>query len=411
MEEHPAADSVAVRRRNLGLVLRHVAEHGPCARTEIAAATGLSPASVTTMVADLATRGLVSEDGVLHRGGRGRPRRLLRMIPQRASTIGVQISADQLRVAVADLAGTIVWRDATTHYGAAGIPASMADAIAATVQRAVAAAPPDAQLVRIAVAMAGPVGDDEAQTVLAAPDFGWLRPVRLRALIAARLPEMNCPIDVINDANAATLAEYHAHPRRPRAVVYIAAGTGIGGGVVLDGRIHTGSRGIAGEPGHMPVAIDGPACVCGAHGCLVCYAGPEAVLTAAGLGDALRRNGIGPSVDLLTAALNRHDEQALAAVDTAGRALGTAILSITSLLDVDEVILGGTLAHWFPWLDPVIRNQFSGRRALVPSAEPDVTRALLGADAALLGVIEFARHAALSDPATVPRRHSPPKPC
>ncbi|MFD6156955.1 ROK family protein [Nocardia sp. NPDC060256] len=403
-----AHDSVAVRRRNLGLVLRHVAEHGPCARTEIAAATGLSHASVTTMVADLTARGLVSEDGVLNRGGRGRPRRLLRMIPRRASTIGVQISSEQLRVAVADLAGTIVWRDATPHYGATGVPASMADAIAAAVRRAVDAAPPDAELVRVAVAMAGPVGDDEAQTVLAAPDFGWLRPVRLRALIAARLPEVTCPIDVINDANAATLAEYHAHPRRPRGVVYIAAGTGIGGGVVLDGHIHTGSHGIAGEPGHMPVAIDGPPCVCGAHGCLVCYAGPEAVLTAAGHGDVLRRNGLGPASDLLVEALERRDTQALAAVDIAGRALGTAILSITSLLDLDEVILGGALAQWFPWLDPVIRHQFAGRRALVPTAEPDVTRALLGADAALLGVIEFARRAALSDPATVPRRHSTP---
>ncbi|MFI6041646.1 ROK family protein [Nocardia sp. NPDC051321] len=409
MERKQAHDSVAVRRRNLGLVLRHVAERGPCARTEIAAATGLSHASVTTMVADLTARGLVSEDGILNRGGRGRPRQLLRMIPQRASTIGVQISSDQLRVAVADLAGTIVWRDATAHYGAAGIPAAMADAIAAAVRRAITAAPPDAELVRVAVAMAGPVSDDDAQTVLAAPDFGWLRPVRLRALIAARLPEVACPIDVINDANAATLAEYHAHPRRPRGVVYIAAGTGIGGGVVLDGRIHTGSRGIAGEPGHMPVAIDGPACVCGARGCLVCYAGPEAVLTAAGLGDALRCNGIGSAVDELIEALERRDEHALAAMDSAGRALGTAILSITALLDLDEVILGGALAQWFPWLDPVIRHQLSGRRALVPTAEPDVTRALLGADAALLGVIEFARRAALSDPATVPRRHAPAK--
>ncbi|WP_433654487.1 ROK family transcriptional regulator [Nocardia sp. CA-128927] len=402
-----AHDSVAVRRRNLGLVLRHVAEHGPCARTEIAVATGLSHASVTTMVADLTARGLVSEDGVLLSGGRGRPRRLLRMIPRRASTIAVQISSEQLRVAVADLAGTIVWRDTAPHNGVAGVPPSMADAIADAVRRAETAAPPDAELVRVAVAMAGPVGDDEAQTVLAAPDFGWLRPVRLRALIAARLSEVTCPIDVINDANAATLAEYHAHPRRPRGVVYIAAGTGIGGGVVLDGRIHTGSHGIAGEPGHMPVAIDGPACFCGARGCLVGYAGPDAVLTAAGFDDVLRRDGLGRAADLLVEALDRGDERALEAVDIAGRAVGTAILSITSLLDIDEVILGGVLAQWFPWLYPVIQHQFSGRRALVPAAEPDVTPALLGADAALLGVIEFARRAALSDPATVPRRHLP----
>ncbi|PXX71300.1 putative NBD/HSP70 family sugar kinase [Nocardia tenerifensis] len=425
MEKRQAHDSVAVRRRNLGLVLRHIAEHGPCARTEIASATGLSHASVTTMVTDLATRGLIAEGGILNDGSRGRPRRLLRLIPHRATTIAVQITSEHLRVAVADLAGTILWQATTPHHAAApptpahvaaaeslaaphdvaaGSPGAMADAIAVLVRRAQAAAPVGAQLVRLAVAMAGPVGDDEAQTVLVATDFGWLRPVRLRALLAARLPELGCPIDVINDANAAALAEYHAHPRRPRGVVYIAAGTGIGGGVVLDGTIHTGSRGIAGEPGHMPVAFDGPPCVCGARGCLVCYAGPDAVLTAAGLGQTLRREGVTSAADRLTEALARRDERALAAVDTAGRALGTAILSSTSLLDLDEVILGGLLAQWFPWLEPVIRHQFAGRRALVPTAEPDVTRALLGADAALSGVIEFARRAALSDPATVARR-------
>ncbi|MEU7214689.1 ROK family transcriptional regulator [Nocardia iowensis] len=407
MVKTKAHDSVAVRRGNLGLVLRHIAEHGPCARTEVAAATGLSHASVTTLVADLVVRGLVCEDGVLNRGGRGRPRRLLRMVPGRASTIAVQISADQLRVAVADLAGTIGWRDIAPHDSTAGVPASMADAVAAAVRRAETAVPADAELVRVAIAMAGPVGDDDAQTVLVAPDFGWLRPVRLRALVAARLPSVTCPIAVINDANAAALAEYHAHPQRPRAAVYIAAGTGIGGGVVLDGRIHTGSHGIAGEPGHMPIAIDGPACTCGARGCLVCYTGPEAVLTAAGLGDLLRRDGLGPAADRLVQALDRRDERALAAMDIAGQALGTAILSITSLLDIDEVILGGVLAPWFPWLEPAIRQQLSGRRALVPAVEPTVTPALLGADATLLGVIEFARRAALSDPATVPYRHRP----
>ncbi|WP_280432224.1 ROK family transcriptional regulator [Nocardia brasiliensis] len=407
VESSGAHDSVAVRRRNLGAVLRHVAEHGPCARTEIAVATGLSHASVTTMVAELAVRGLVREDGVRNLGGRGRPRRLLRLVARRAVTVAVQISAEHVRVALADLAGTLVWQDMSSHDGTAGVPAALADRIADAIRRARAAAP-GAELVRVAVAMAGPVAADAAQTVLVAPDFGWLRPVRLRALIDRRLPELTCPIDVINDANAAALAEYHAHPGRPRAVVYLAAGTGIGGGLVLDGVIHTGSHGVAGEPGHMPVAFDGPLCICGARGCLVCYAGPEAVLGAAGLGDLLRRNGLAPAAAELVAALERGDERALAAIASAGRALGAAILSITALLDIDEVILGGTLAQWFPWLEPTIRQQFAGRSALVPTLAPEVTPAHLGPDAALLGVVEFARRAALSDPATVPRLHRPP---
>lgn len=401
----PAAapsDSAAVRRRNLGLVLRHIAANGPCARTEIAAATGLSHASVTGLVADLAVRGLVREDGVRHGAGRGRPRRLLRMVAQRALTVAVQISLEQLRVAVADLAGRIVWRESVPHRSAPGVPQDIADAVAAAVRRARAAIAqfPDAELARLVIAMAGPVGVD--QTVIAATDFGWLQEVRLGTLIAAALPDADCPLDVINDANAAALAEYHAHPQRPRGLVYIEAGTGIGGGVVLDGRIHTGSHGIAGEPGHMPVALDGPDCSCGARGCLVCYAGPEAVLTAAGLGAVLEQGGLERALARFAAAVDAADPAALAALETAGRALGAAVLAVATLLDVDEVVLGGLLAQWFTHLHPAIDRELSRRRALVPAIEFDVTRALLGEDAILLGVIEFARRAVFSDPATVP---------
>jgi predicted NBD/HSP70 family sugar kinase len=256
------------------------------------------------------------------------------------------------------------------------------------------------RVVRVVIAMAGPVGTD--QTVVAAADFGWQQTVRLGAMIAAELPGVDCPLDVVNDGNAAALAEYHANPRHPRGLVYIEAGTGIGGGVVLDGRIHTGSHGIAGEPGHIPVALDGPDCVCGARGCLVCYAGPEAVLTAAGLGDALARDGLESALDLFTAAVAAADPAALAALDTAGRALAAAVMAITALLDVDEIMLGGLLAQWFTHLYPPVQRALSQRRALIPSNHREVTSALLGQDAILLGAIEFARYVVLSDPASVP---------
>ncbi|MCU1645099.1 MAG: family transcriptional regulator [Nocardia sp.] len=443
------SDSAAVRRRNLGLVLRHIAAHGPCARTEVATATGLAHGSVTALAGDLVERGLVREDDALRSGGRGRPGRPLRLAPRRALSVAVQISSEQLRVVVADLAGAVLWRETALHNCAPGTPEAMADAVAAAVHRAehatlttndrfaaakragerdtahsadaalgaIAVSEPargagaetaavDSVLVRVVIAMAGPVRDDAAQTVVMAPDFGWLQPVRLGALVAGRLPGMDCPVDVINDGNAAAFAEYHARPRR-RGLVLIEAGTGIGGGVVLDGRIQIGSHGIAGEPGHMPVALDGPPCVCGARACLVLYAGPEAVLTAAGLGELLIREGLHAASTRLIEALRAGDEQAVAAVRTAGQALGVVILSVTALLDVDEIVLGGLLAHWFPWLAPTIDEQLAGRRVLAPGLQLTIAPAVLGEDAMLLGAIEFARRTVLSDPASVPLRPLP----
>ncbi|MFE3055005.1 ROK family transcriptional regulator [Nocardia sp. NPDC059239] len=410
----PPTDAAAIRRRNLGLVLRHLADHGPCPRTEVAAATGLAHGSVTALVADLTDRGLLREDDVLRSGTRGRPGRPLRLEPRRAAVAAIQISSEHLGVAVSDLAGGVVHREVVPHDLAPGTPEAMADAVAAVAARietslpGFAAAETDSGphtapvLARVVIAMAGPVRDDAAQTVVLAPDFGWLEPVRLGALVAARLPAPVVAIDVVNDANAAALAEFHALQHDSRGVVLIEAGTGIGGGVVLDGRIHTGSHGIAGEPGHIPVAMDGPACVCGARGCLVCFAGPEAVFEAAGLGELLRHKGSQAAQAELLALLSRADTRALAALDAAARALSTAILSITALLDADEVVLGGLLSDWFRWLIPAIESRLAGRRALAPALALRVTPTALGENGILTGALGFARRAVLSDPAVVP---------
>ncbi|MEC3956794.1 ROK family transcriptional regulator [Nocardia sp. CDC153] len=402
----PPTDSAAIRRRNLGLVLRHIADHGPCARTEVAAATGLAHGSVTALVADLTDRGLLREDDALRSGTRGRPGRPLRLAPERAVVAAIQITSEQLRVAVCDLAGAVVGRETVPHELAPGAPEDMADLVAAVVTRIGDTAADDLGrgpvLARVVVAMAGPVRDDAAQTVVVAPDFGWMRPVGLRELITDRLPDSAVAVDVVNDANAAALAEFHALKRDSRGLVLIEAGTGIGGGVVLDGRIHTGSHGIAGEPGHVPVAMDGPDCVCGARGCLVCYAGPEAVFATAGLADLLHDKGLQAAQASLLTLLAAGDARATAAIDTAAQALSAAILSITALLDADEVVLGGLLADWFPWLAPVVDARLTGRRALAPGLDLRITPSALGADGIVVGALGFARRAILSDPSAVP---------
>ncbi|MFJ4651335.1 ROK family protein [Nocardia sp. NPDC088792] len=417
------SDSAAVRRRNLGLVLSHIAAHGPCPRTDIATATGLAHGSVTALTTDLLDRGLIHEAEAPRSGTRGRPTRPLLLTPTRALTIAVQITAEHLRAAVADLSGNLLWRTEARHHSAPGTPEVMATAVAVIVRHAAAAtlglgsasaaapvagvpAGAGSVLVRVAIAMAGPVRDDVAQTVVVAPDFGWMEPVRLGELVVGLLPELGCPVDVVNDGNAAALAEYHARPgggdAMGRGLVLVEAGTGIGGGVVLDGRIHTGGHGIAGEPGHIPVTLDGPPCVCGASGCLVLYAGPEAVLTAAGLSETLRNKGLEAASEELIAALRSADGRAIAAVERAGNALGVALLGIIALLDVDEVVLGGTLAQWFPWLAPAVNERLAGRRALAPALELEIVPAVLGEDAILLGAVEFARRTVISDPSAVP---------
>ncbi|MRH86644.1 ROK family protein [Nocardia sp. SYP-A9097] len=394
-----------VHRRNLGLVLTHIATQGPCARTEIATGTGLSHSTVSAAVGKLIMRGLVTEDRSSgDANGPGRPRKPLRLAPRRALTIAVQIGHEQLRTAVSGLDGTPVWMDSRPYQFTTGVPVSVADAVAAEICRAEdrIRALPRTELARVLVAMPGAVADDDSRTVLAATNFGWKRPVQLGALLAARLPGLGCPIDIVNDANAGALAEYGMRPNRSRAMCYIAAGTGIGGGLILNHALHTGGRGIAGEPGHLPVGADGPACECGARGCLVLYAGPDRVLTRAGLADSLRDHGRTIALAELLRALQDRNPQARNAVHEAGAALGTAALAIAAMLDIDEIVLGGVFADWFPWLEPAITERIAGRAATVPAGLVLITRGILGSDAILTGAIELARRAVLDDPVTVP---------
>ncbi|MCP2336155.1 ROK family transcriptional regulator [Actinomadura rupiterrae] len=388
------ARTQGVRRHNLSLLLRHLDEHGPCSRTELAQATGLVPASVTTLVTDLISRGLVTETETGTGGAaRGRPRRPLRVAPGRVGVIAVRVSLERLDVLTADLAGPTLHQTSVPHGATFGDAAALAAAIAELID----AARDGERTFRAAIAMAGPI---TGETVAAAIDFGWPS-TDLRALVDARL-SAPLPIDIVNDANVAALAEYRALAargvRHPETVAYIKADTGVGGGLLVNGRVHSGSHGTAGEVGHMPLTLDGPPCACGARGCLAVYAGPEPLTRAAGIPSP----GSRASLDELDRRLRAGDAAAVGAVRAAGRALGAAILGVSALADAGEVILGGYLASWEPWLSPGIDEQTAGRRALVPGLQPTVTRGVLGSDAALRGALQTGRDAVLADPAAVP---------
>ncbi|WP_406289097.1 ROK family protein [Embleya sp. NBC_00896] len=400
-------DTAAVRRHNIALVLRHIAAHGPCARTEVAAATGLVHASVTALAADLIGRGLVHEVGSASSGGRGRPRRLLRLVPGRVVAIAVQVKLERVEVLAADLAGTVVHRASVVHHAPFGDPAPLVAVIASEIARAAAVVreAPAVHLARVVIAMAGPV-TGPGHTVAAAIDFGWQR-TDLRALVLAHLPHLGCPVDVVNDANAAALAEYHARAAAlggelPYAVAYIKADTGVGGGLVIDGRIHTGTHGMAGEVGHIPLALDGPDCPCGARGCLAMYVGPEPLTAAAGLADPATTTGVDAALAELDHRLRAGDPRAATALADAGRALGAAVLAISGLVDVGEVILGGYLATWHRWLTPGIDAALSGRRLATPHLEPAIVTGVLAQEATLRGALRAGREATLDDPTTVP---------
>jgi predicted NBD/HSP70 family sugar kinase len=204
-------------------------------------------------------------------------------------------------------------------------------------------------------------------------------------------------VSVDNEANLAALGELWAGPHGSTgSFVLVNGDVGVGAGVVLEGRLHRGSRGFGGELGHLTVAPDGPPCRCGARGCLEQVAGLDWILAEAGMPPASGStdDALAPLLD----ALRSGDPRAVAATATAARSLGVGLAALVNLFDVDTVVLGGVFADLFPWLDSPLREVVDTRVLSAPWAPVTVTPAALGRDAAAIGAALSPLRALLADP-------------
>jgi predicted NBD/HSP70 family sugar kinase len=224
----------------------------------------------------------------------------------------------------------------------------------------------------------GPV-TGEGPVVLHAPNLPRLNGTRPAADLAARL---RLPVTAGNEATLGALAHLDVAPD----LVYVSGGMGVGGGIVLGGAVYPGSRGGAGELGHVVVDRDGPACGCGGRGCLEQYAGTRALLADAGA----------PDLDALDAALARGDARAVAAAGRAGEALGVGLATVLNVLDVPVVVLGGALARLAPAVLPRVRAELA-RRCVAP-VPVRVVVSDRGEDAAVRGAAEAVLAAVVRDP-------------
>lgn len=269
----------------------------------------------------------------------------------------------------------------------AGGPRDVAVAMAQTLREAARAAgiEPEA-LEAVGVGSPGAV-DAQTGTVSSAGNLpGWsgsypLGP-ELEDLLAA-------PVRLGNDVQVATTAEYALGAGRPyRSLLGVFCGTGVGGGLILDGRPWLG-RGAAGEIGHMVVRCGGARCPCGRRGCLEAYAGRGAMeLRARHLVDQGRQTSLFEimaergrtrlSSGVIARALARGDEMAIQLVDRAVRALGAGIASVVNLLDLEAVIIGGGLGLKLgePFLDAV--RTATAAHLFVPGRPPAMHLAALG---------------------------------
>ncbi len=391
------ADPTAVRRANLGVIVRHLAAAGPTSRAGLAARTGLNKSTVSSLVAELATLGLVRDDPGAGREPRvGRPATPV-VLSDATVAVGAEVNVDRLAVCLEDLTGAVRFETAEHVDLRASAPGPALARLAALAAGALAwAAERELRVVGLGVAVPGLV-DVAAGVLLRAPNLGWTG-VPIAEALGASLELGGMPIALENEANVSALAElWDGAAQDLDGFVHVTGEVGVGSGIVIARELYRGARGFAGELGHVIVQPGGRPCACGSLGCLETIAGVEAIREAAGLElpPGLGEHAVAQRIAAIAA---DGEEAARAALDAAGDALGTALAGAVNLLDLQAVVLGGSFTPLAPWLVPRVGAALRSGVLAADYSRFDVRSSALGGRAAMRGAAAAHLRAVLQHP-------------
>ena len=367
------ATTSAVRQHNLAALLERLHRRGPASRSELGADSRISRSTVADLVQELVSRGLVTEEGNAARSGPGRPSPVVRIRPEGAVVLAVELAVESVTVAAVGLGGTVLGR-LQEELPASGRTPARTLARTARMVRALADAVPGGAVAGVGVAVPGLVRRSDGFVHLA-PHLGW-RDVPVATRLGDELDRLGGLMGRVLVANEADLGALGEHRRGAGQghdnLVFVSGGVGIGAGLILDGRPMLGSAGYAGEAGHMLVNPAGRACSCGKVGCWETEAGEEALL------------GGGLSLEAATW-------------------LGVGVGNLVNLLNPDVVVLGGCYAPVFDELAAAVSEGVASRALRQGREVADIVPSALGRTAQLHGAAELCLAETLANP-TVRRR-------
>jgi predicted NBD/HSP70 family sugar kinase len=371
----------SLREFNRLRIVDFLRTNGIASRAELARRTGLSRSTVSTLVADLQRRGLVVERAgqFAGEGQPGRPAALLELDPSAAAAVGVDFDHDKVRVAVSDLSRSVLAEASAPHdvdhdaQGALDLAAELAEQVLreAGLDRD--------RLLGVGIALAGPIDHDNGALHPSDVLPGWVG-VDVADEMEGRLKS---PAYVDNDANLGALAEVTLGAGRNASfAAYVSISSGIGAGIIVEGRPYRGHRGTAGEIGHFVVDPQGPICRCGNRGCLETLASGPALLR---LVQASRDEEL--TVKQMIELARDGDAGCRRAIADAGQVVGRVVAGLVNLFSPEMVVIGGDLGEAGDLLLDPLREAV--RRDALPAAAAElrVVAGELGERANLLGAL------------------------
>jgi len=391
-----------LKRHNLSLVLRQIAASRRLSRAQLSARTGLTKATVSTLVDALLEAELVVERAP-ERGLIGRPGSPLSLNPRGPAGLGIEINVDYVSCCVVDLTGSVRFRRMIVEDNRLLRPE-------AVLRRAVQAASllwrkADATGLTVLGVGVGVPGLVDFDGVLhRAPNLLDWQGIPLAEVVADMLGRPLRSVYCDNEANLAALGErWFGRRDNLQDFVLVSGEIGVGAGIVIGGELFRGVRGLGGELGHVTVDPRGPKCSCGARGCLERVAGQEALFAATGLPAKARtgRENPGGSVAEIVRQAIAGEPRTLLALAQAGTALGIALSAFLNVLDLPTVVLGGFYAELAPWLIGPVTAELRERVVNHSWSPTEVVVSSLGSEASVRGAAGVTIRRIIDDPVAV----------
>jgi len=379
------------KNHNKTLILKTIYSHGQISRADVARFTRLTRPTVSSTVAALMDEGLVAEVGQGPSEG-GKPPILLSVVDDARHLIGIDLANSEFRGAIINLRGNIVYRLSLPVNDRKG--QSALELVYELIDNLIAAAV--RPLAGIGLGTPGLLNPDLG-VVRQAVNLDWQN-LPLRDLLAERY---QLPVYIANDSQVAALGEYiFGHRQKLQNLVVIKVGRGVGSGIVIGGQLHFGDEFGAGEIGHVGVVSNGELCRCGNTGCLETVVSSRILINRAKTimqqnpQSLLHRFAATPAdvtTDVILQAFNAGDVELRQVIAEMGRYLGIAVANLVGILNIKNIVIGGSLARFGDTLLEAIRQEMHLRvqptqasETLVEATHLDTDIVIFGAAALLL---------------------------
>jgi len=387
-----------VREFNRSLVLGAIRAYSPISRIELAELTSLTPTTITSLVDEFMEKGLVKEVGNI-KGEAGRSRTLLSINNEAYYVLGIDLARTSISCGVADLVGNLATVKRVSSDLAQHFPVTL-NTLKETVYSLLQEINPQIRekIIAIGIGSPGPLSPSRG-VIISPPNFTGWRDVPLKEIIEE---EFNLPTFIENDARACALGEkwFGCCKNGIDNFVYLAVGTGVGAGIIINGEIYRGAGELAGEIGHTTVDVDGPRCSCGNYGCLELYTSVNSLIERVEkqLSHVIKEDPL-ETLSFFYRTVREGDLKAVEILNDYCFWLGIGVVNVMNMFSPQAIVLGReALVGGADLVIPRVEKMVRERGFSIASQQTKILASSIGQDTGVLGAATIALQEFYKDP-------------